>query len=165
LKKYCERRMKMRAPLQNGVAVLTLILIPILVSGCLAASVNLVDNQTVSLERIPTKYFYISWARVYQQEDEIEVHGQIRRRYRLRRDYGGHGHIDVAVVAPDGTVPEAVSALYYPRDIPRKSAPSAFFTAHLSRPPPPGSTVRLTYHRNGYSVRRASNCDRNAALP
>jgi hypothetical protein len=157
--------MKMRAPLQNGVAVLTLILIPILVSGCLAASVNLVDNQTVSLERIPTKYFYISWARVYQQEDEIEVHGQIRRRYRLRRDYGGHGHIDVAVVAPDGIALEEVSTLYYPRDIPRKSAPVAYFTVRLSQPPPPGSTVRLSYHKDGHSIRREFNCDKNAALP
>jgi hypothetical protein len=124
-----------------------------------------VDNQTVSLERVSTKYFYIPWARVYERDDEIEVHGQVRRRYRLRRDYGGHGHIDVAVVAPDGTVPEAVSALYYPRDIPRKSAPTANFTAHLSKVPSPGSTVRLSYHRAGYSVRRAFNCDKNAAIP
>ena len=141
----------MRTQPQNGVVILTLLLIPIFVVGCLAASVDLVDNHTVSLERVSTKYFYISWAKVYEQEDEIEVRGQIRRRYRGRGGNGGHGHIDVAVLAGDGTVLEEVSALYYPRDIPRKSVPTAFFTAHLSKLPAAGSTVRLRYHRDRHN--------------
>ena len=143
--------------------VLILYVSPILISGCLGGRVDLVDNQTVSLERVPTKYFYISWATVYQEGDATEVRGEIRRRYRGKGGGVGHGHIDVAVLAPDGTVLEEVSTLYYPRDIPRKHA--AYFTARLSKVPPPASTIRVVHHGHACSTFRAFNCSNNAALP
>ena len=155
--------MKTQIKIQSIVRILYLS--TIFVAGCLANNVDLVDNDAVSLERVSTKYFYISWVRVYEQEDATEVCGEIRRRYRGRGGNGGHGHIDVVVVSPDGTVLEEVSTLYYPRDIPRKSAPVAYFTVRLSQPPPPGSTVRLSHHNDGYSLRREFNCDKNAACP
>jgi hypothetical protein len=145
------------------VGVLGLSMIPVLISGCLRGRVDLVDNQTVSLERASTKHLYISWATVYQEAAATEVRGEIRRRYRGRGGDVGHGHIDVAVFAPDGTVLEEVSALYYPRHISKKHA--AYFTARLSKVPPRASTVRLAHHRDGYSLRRAFNCDKNAACP
>jgi hypothetical protein len=155
----------MKTQINNKPILRILYLSTIFVAGCLADSVDLVENQTLSLERVPTKNLYISWVRVYRQEDVTEVFGEIRRRHRSKGGHGGHGHIDVAVVDPDGTVLEEVSTLYYPRDLPKKSAPVAYFTVRLAQPPPPGSTVRLTHHQDGYSLHREFTCDRNAACP
>jgi hypothetical protein len=114
---------------------------------------------------MPTKRLYISWATVYKKGDAAEVRGVIRRRH--RGFYSAHGHIDIAVVAPDGTVLEETNTLYHPRILRRKGVPRARFTASMSTVPPPGSTVRLSYHedKNPYSVSKPFSCDTNAALP
>ena len=141
-----------------------LCLTAILVSGCLGGRVDLVDNQTVSLEPVPTGHLYVSWGGVYQKGGATEVRGVIRPRH---RGFHGYGHVDVAVLAPDGTVLEEASALYHPRILPRKGVSRARFTVPLATVPPPGSTVRLAYHddQDACSAPKPFHCSGNAASP
>jgi hypothetical protein len=136
----------------------------IVFSGCFGSRVDLVDNQTVSLVQVPTKHLYISSAAIYQKGNAAEVRGVIRPRH---RGFHGPGHVDIAVVAPDGTVLEEARALYHPRILQRKSDPHAHFTATLSAVPPQGSTVRLSYHKDEdpSSLPKPFHCERHAACP
>jgi hypothetical protein len=154
----------MKTPMKIRSIIGILGLTAILLSGCYGNRVDLVDNQTVSLERVPTKCLYISSAAVYQKGNATEVRGVISRQH---RGFHGHGHVDIAVLAPDGTVLEESRALYHPRTLRRKGDPHAHFTAPLSTVPPPGSTVRLSYHEDedSSSETKPFNCEKNAACP
>lgn len=54
-------------------------LFALLISGCASTRVNLVDNGTVILERLPTKIVSVSAAKVYQDGDRLLVTGSITK--------------------------------------------------------------------------------------
>jgi hypothetical protein len=137
----------------------------VFISGCLSDRVNLADNSWVSLDPVPAGSIYILRAITYKESNENEafaVHGMIKRK--IRGGVGDHGHIDVAIVGPEGTVLDQVSTPHFPDRVPRRMD-QAYFNARLSSVPPQGSIVRVAYHRSVRPVWKTSDCHNNAALP
>ena len=130
--------------------------------GCASNRVNLLKDGTVELERIPSKGYYISYVNIYQNRDALVVYGHVKRRSRVG---DSSGHVDIAIVSPNGKVLEQISTLYKPRIIltrkmhTRKST----FEVRLPTIPPAGSLVRVAYHRDSKPVNRTFPCGENRA--
>lgn len=126
--------------------------------------INLLNDGAVKLERIPSKcHYYISYVNVYQNDGELVIYGHVKRRSRIG---GGSGHVDIAIVSPDGKVLERISTLHKPQIIltrkmhTRKST----FEVRLPTIPPTGSKVRVAYHRDSRPNGRTFSCSENMAV-
>lgn len=132
--------------------------------ACASNRVNLLKDGAVKLERIPSKGYYISHVDVYQYDDELVVHGNVK----LRGHPGtGTGHVDIAIVSSDGEVLEQISTLYKPRIISTRKMHkrTAYFNVRLSTILPMESTVRAAYHRDSKPDRKTFPCEGNIAVP
>ena len=118
----------------------------VVVSGCARSNVN-PNEASVLFEFMPSKGIIISNVRAYEDADELVVYGKVKRTFNNCCN-ATRGHIDIATVAPDGSVLDVVSVLYTPRDIPRVTSRTSHFTARLPYTLPEDMTLRITYHGN-----------------
>ncbi len=101
----------------------------------------------VYVETIPSSRVYLSNINVKQDGRDLEISGEVSRR---NSAFSGIGHVDVAVVSPDGSVIGQGIAPYLPKTLPktpgaRKHRPFRF-ELHLNCTPPQGSIIRVAYH-------------------
>ncbi len=99
------------------------------------------------VETLPSSRVALSNILVTQTGNALSVSGEVRRR---NTAFSGLGHVDVAVVSPDGSVVGQGSAPYSPKVLPktpgaRKHRPSRF-ELQITCDPPLGSTVRVAFH-------------------
>ncbi len=126
--------------------VMILVAAVVFISGCATSNVN--PNATsVLFESISPKGVILSNVRAYEDADELVIRGKVKRTFNNCCD-ATRGHIDIAVVAPDGFVVDIVSVPYTPRDIPRVRSRTSHFTARLPYTLPEDITLRITYHDN-----------------
>ncbi len=121
--------------------------VAVFVSGCTTSNVNYPNETSILFERMPSRGVIVSNVRAYEDGDELVIYGKVKRTFNNCCD-ATRGHIDIAVVAPDGLVLDMVSVLYSPRDIPRVRSRTSRFTARLPYTLPEGITLRITYHDN-----------------
>jgi len=145
-----------------------LVIIAVVVSGCTGSRVNLVDKGVVSIERMPSKIrgVYFHDVHVNKKGDELVVSGNVKRRYTSVS--GTRGHVDVAVVTPDGKVVKYVSTAYSPKAISKRSHPGSHFKVSLPGIPQDGSNVRVAIHEDIASDKSADarfDCGKNVAIP
>lgn len=114
----------------------------IALSGCASNRIDLVDIGQVSLQRLPSRGTYISRVHVFQDGDELVIRGRLRRG---PSSMLGLGHVDIAIVNPEGKILKEVHTNYVPQILVRKQRRQAYFGVRISVVPPPGSTVRVTY--------------------
>lgn len=135
-----------------------------IVIGCATTGRNLVESGTVTIQRLDSKAVYLSGVAVVEKEDHIEVSGWLKRRYVWSL---GDGHVDVAVLNPQGEAIEKISTGYTPGVIPRKRFRRSHFNAALPlRTLERGSSVWVGFHRTdtrpGHGV---FDCGENVAAP
>jgi YD repeat-containing protein len=152
--------MKMKK--SNILITLALVVFGIITLGCASHRVNLVENGKIIIERVPSKNIYVSKAHVYQEENELLITGRVKRSNTSVLD---GGHVDIAVVSPEGKILDKVSTSYTPRIIRRKGSRESLFSARLSMTPPEGTTVRLAYHKLGRSISEEFDCGNSVAIP
>lgn len=116
------------------------------ISGCATSNVN-PNKASVLLETISPKGVILSNVRAYEDADEFVVRGTVKRTFNNCCD-AVRGHVDIAVVSPDGLVMDLVSVLYSPREIPRVRSRASHFTARLPYTIPEDVTLQVTYHSN-----------------
>lgn len=112
--------------------------------GCLMDRVDLVKSGTVRIERAIPKSLSMSAPRVWQDDGEMIVYGQVRRSPSASGII--RGHIDVTVIDRDGKVLQTASRRHFPGDVPTRRWHGSSFTVKFAGVPPPGSTVRVVYH-------------------
>lgn len=144
-----------------------LVVIMIAVSGCAGNRVNLVDKGVVSIERMPSKIrgVYFHDVQVYKKGDDLVVSGSVKRRYTSVA--GGSGHVDVAIINPDGNVVKYVSTAYSPKVISKRSHSGSYFEVRLPVVPQDGTTVRVAIHEDTVLDKPINNgfdCGKNAAI-
>jgi len=144
----------------NILIKLALVVFGIVSVGCASHRVNLAENGKIIVERVPSKNIYVSKAHVYQEENELVITGRVKRSNTSALD---GGHVDIAVVSPEGKVLDKVSTSYTPRIIRRKGSHESLFSARLTMIPPVGTTVRLVYHKLGRSINEKFNCGNNTS--
>ena len=122
-------------------------ILTIIISGCAANRVDLVDTGKLSLEQHNTGKVYIAWSGAYEQDDGFVISGVLRR-----RDSVGAAirtHVDVTVLSPDGTIVDEArsSDVYVARRITGRSYLSfERFKVRFPDIPATGSSVRLVSH-------------------
>lgn len=126
----------------------------ILISGCATDNLNYKNEASVTFECIPSENALISDVHAFENEDELVIHGKVKRAAYNCCD-AIRGHVDVAIVAPDGLVLDAGSFLYTPRNIPKVRSRSSHFKAVLPYIVPEDFIIRITYHSSrdlAYSI-------------
>ena len=136
-------------------------------SGCSLNSAALTDERTVSIERLHSKVkgIYFHDVHAYRDGNELVISGNVKRRYTSIP--GNTGHVDVAIVAPDGKVVESVSAAYSPKAISKRSHPGSHFEVRLPIDLQKGSTVKVAIHENAVSDKtkeKRFDCGKNVAI-
>ncbi len=128
------------------IILVALAIVLIALSSCTSSRTNLVKNEMVSVELLPSKgNARIFKVYIYQEGDKLVVSGRVRRFFKNRPT--SRGHVDIAVLSPKGEVIGKASTSYIPRIIRREGQHRAsYFTARFSVIPPKASTVRLSYH-------------------
>ena len=111
--------------------------------GCATNRVSLSDLGTVKLEIVPSKdpYVHISEADVYQDGNELVVTGTAVKRGPLFTTY--KGHIDVAVISPEGETIKQASAEYRRHPSRRRTTT---FAVRIPVPAEKGTIIRLMFH-------------------
>ena len=119
----------------------------ILISGCAATSVDQVKNAPVLFERMPSEDVVVSEVHAVEDADGLIIHGKVKRTARNCCD-SARGHVDIAVVGPDGAIVDMLTVAYSPRNIPKGKTRSARFTARLPYKIPAAVPLRVTYHND-----------------
>ncbi|MBW8001459.1 MAG: hypothetical protein FVQ80_05500 [Planctomycetes bacterium] len=142
----------------------------ILIAGCETQTLTYENNSPVLFDRIFTQQAHISKASAYEMGDELIIAGKVKRNpYNCCE--ATRGHVDMAILTPDGDIVESIAALYSPRNIPKARTRSSKFSVKLPYKLPEGYTVRLTYHDSlenmGHPVyaENTFRCEHNKALP
>jgi len=143
-------------------SLLVLIFAAGILFGCAAGKVNLVEQGTVVIERVPSRNISVAEVYAYQYEDSMVIQGKVKRQY--SSGYIG-GHVDIAIISPKGDILEQESTFFLPRGRKQKRKREASFSVRISSPPPRGSTIRAAYH--GLSERSLRKCPsrKNRAVP
>jgi len=115
--------------------------------GCLSQHASFDPVGDLYVETIPSSRVTLSHITVRQEGPEMVILGEVSRR---NTAFSGLGHVDVAVVSPDGLVIGQANASYSPKVLPktpgaRKHRPS-HFEVKLYCNPPQGSIIRVAYH-------------------
>ena len=117
-----------------------------LTSGCALNKVNLVDNGTVLLERVPAKDVYVASAYVFQDDSEMVISGKVKR---VTASSGiPHGDVHITIIAPDGTVIKELNVQDKPASIKKIYQGESSFTVRFPLIPPAGTKIRLAYHHS-----------------
>ena len=144
--------------------ILIILLAGIGFMGCASDRSNLTESGIVYIERMPSSNKSILGVQAFADNDQLVINGRVKRHSASFVD--GGGHIDIAVVGPEGDIIEQVSTKYVPRIIPRRKMRGmrgSYFEVRLPDVPPAGSTVRIAYHRTAISADRTLDCSENAA--
>lgn len=120
-----------------GVAIVASVL---LAGGCASPGENLVAAGTVVAEKQSVGGVRVSRVNVYQDGQTLVVDNSLRRSASYRQR--SMGHVDVAVLGPDG----AILAQKSFRDQWLTCHWSTFHSARLPLVAPRGSTVRVLFH-------------------
>lgn len=149
----------------NVILILVIGLTLIAVSSFAGNRINLVESGTVSIERLPGQGLYFHALNVHQEGNEVVVSGSIKRR--KTSVVTGGGHIDIAVINPEGKVLEHVSTRYVPKVFSRESHRGSVFSVYLPLVPPKGSVVRVARHKQTYpkSENKGFDCGENVVTP
>jgi hypothetical protein len=134
------------------------------VSACATSGSNLVKTGAVNLEIIPStsRNIFISKANIYFDDGDTVITGRVKRKSTV---YESGGHVDIAVVGPEGKVIEHISTGYVPNIIRRKGARESHFTVRLPIDLPEKSIVRVGYHPSTRSTGLTFRCGQNIAVP
>ena len=117
----------------------------ILISGCATSNLNYKNEASVVFECMPSEDALISDVHAFEDGDELVILGKVKRAADNCCD-AVRGHVDIAIVAPDGFVLDAGSFLYSPRNIPKVRSRSSHFKAVLPYIVPEDFVLRITHH-------------------
>lgn len=135
-----------------NIAVLTLVLLAIFSSSCVASNrIDLVKNGTVTIAQERTGKAYISSSSAYEKNGELVITGVLRRRDHL----GGpiKTHVDVEIVSAGGVVTGKVSSSdvkVSKRIVGRGYKSFERFTVRIANVPAKGSVIRLVSHSGSH---------------
>ncbi len=117
------------------------------IEGCLSQHPSVDRNEGFYVETVPSSRVSLSRIAVKRESAGIVILGEVRRR---NTAFSGLGHVDVAVISPDGAVIGQGNAPYFPRVLPKtpgaRKHPPSHFEVHLNCSPPRGTTIRVAYH-------------------
>lgn len=150
----------------NSLWAMVLLTAALAASGCATVRVGEKHEAAVLFDRVPSADVVVSEAHARRDGDALVVYGKVKRTA-TNCCNAVRGHLDMVVIAPDGSVLDAVSFVHSPRNIPKSRTRSSRFMARLPNAVPAGATLRLAYHSNRDLIEDGSDtfaCRHSAAL-
>ena len=111
--------------------------------GCASGRTNLVDNGTVIIESAQSMQAFVTSVSVYRDDEKLVISGRVKQRYHTVT--ADRGHVDIALINPDGTTIRTVSVGYRSL-LARRTCASSLFRVCLPVTLPQGATVRVVHH-------------------
>lgn len=130
----------------SSVVGIVLTMSAILVLGCATNRISHTNRLPIPFELVSSKDAYISKAYAYEDGSELVVSGKVKRSAQNCCD-PARGHVDIAVLGPEGNILDVTSTLYSPRNIPKVRSRTSHFLARFPYTLPEGSTIRIIHHR------------------
>lgn len=153
--------------MKKSLLVASIGMLALVALGCSSARVNLVNSGEISIEKVETPKVYVASPYAYKKGGMLEVSGRVV----TKNSFSSYpdGHVDIAVLGPDGTLLEKTSTTYSPPVVTTKPRRIVFegapFSASLGKIPPAGGRIRITFHE---AVRRTNpkefDCGDNGAV-
>lgn len=141
----------------------------VLVSGCATSSLNYKNEASVVFEFTPSEDVLIKDIHAFENGDELVILGKVKRTAKNCCD-AVRGHLDLALIAPDGFVLDTGSFFYSPRNIPKVRSRSSHFKAILPYIVPEDFVLKITYHSDReFTISTTHNgemfiCEQNKAV-
>jgi hypothetical protein len=138
--------------------------------GMMMVSVLTVGCATVEYSHAATEDVFITKVYTYEEDGELVILGQVKRSLQNCCD-SARGHVDIALLTPDGTVIDSFSTLYSPSNIPKVRSRSSSFKVRRPYLPPDGIIIRMAYHSSLEGADSALfagdvfQCEHNKATP
>jgi hypothetical protein len=132
----------------------------VLVPGCVTSEFSHTNTEDVFINKVYT----------YEEGDELVILGHVKRSLQNCCD-SARGHVDIALLAHDGTVIDSFSTLYSPSNIPKVRSRSSSFKVRRPYLPPDGVIIRMAYHNSlegadsALYVGDIFHCEQNRATP
>lgn len=123
--------------------------------------VDLIKNDTIKIEAVLNQGHQITRVFVYNENNKLVITGRIDRKHSA---FLGNGHVDIAIVSPEGETLSQVSTYYIPRHIRKNPSRGSRFEVRLPSIPKKGSTIRIVYHKASKSASRIFQCGSNMAV-
>jgi len=117
----------------------------VLVSGCASSNLNYAKQASVLFEYMPSEEVLIKDVHAFENGDGLVIVGKVKRSATNCCD-AVRGHLDLALIAPDGFVLDAGSFRYSPRNIPKVRGRSSHFKVVLPYIVPEDFVLRISYH-------------------
>ncbi|MCP4263149.1 MAG: hypothetical protein GY774_37415 [Planctomycetes bacterium] len=136
----------MKKNILTTIIMLGFSLSPVLISGCTANRVDLVDTGVLSLEQHTTGKIYIIWSDAYEDGDGFVVTGVFRRRDTVGLPI--KVHVDVTILSLSGKVLDEgrSSDIYIPRHIVCRGKSFKRFKVRFPNIPAEGSKASIVVH-------------------
>jgi hypothetical protein len=104
----------------------------------------------------------ITGTKVHNDDGTLVVSGRLMRTYRAK---SYPGHVDIAIVAPDGRIVDQASVKNKLPFVGRSKRKNSSFKARFATVPPEGSTIHVIFHRKGSPETTLFDCGSNIAIP
>jgi hypothetical protein len=137
-----------------------MMMVAVMVPGCVTGEFSYTTAEDV----------FITDAYTYEDGGELVILGHVKRSLQNCCD-SARGHVDIALLAHDGTVIDSFSTLYSPSNIPKVRSRSSSFKVRRPYLPPDGIIIRMAYHNSLEGADSALyagdvfHCGQNKATP
>jgi hypothetical protein len=131
--------------------------------GCGSNRSNLAESGSIHVKEVPSEGKSILGVRIYEDGDRLLITGKVRG---LGSFTSRRGHIDIAVIGPDGEILEQSSAPILPRTLVRRQTRNmlrSHFGTQMRDVPPSRSTIHIAYHGNIFPIIEL-RCSENKAV-
>lgn len=126
------------------VAVLSIVVVAAVVSGCAAPRYALTGEAVVPVEVAQSPHATISEIGLQSDGEHLFVSGLLR--HRSSSLVRPHGHVDVSVVSAEGVVIQKVGVQCKGARISRRKSGPCHFSAPVPQPLPSGARLSVEYH-------------------
>lgn len=117
----------------------------IVLPGCGPVQTATTVSEAANHENLLVKNIQVVNVRYRQKGDDLVISGRLRRSCNFCYDEIP-GHVDIAIVDPNGLAIAATSSFYYPRSIPKRGGRYSRFSTKLNMTLPEGAIIRTAYH-------------------
>lgn len=104
------------------------------------------EDGVVTIERHPAQGTYFHSLHVSQEDSEILISGELKRHRTSASP--GIGHLDIAIISPDGKIIDYKSTVYVPSVLSRRSHRGSSFKVSFPVVPPKDSVIRVAWHKD-----------------
>lgn len=136
---------KMKRKFTPTIMLVAFVAVAITVSGCVTQESYRKKRHKYPLELMPSRHAYVKTGDIYMDSGEFVIEGKVKRSVKSCCT-PITGHVDMMVIAGDGSIIDMVTVAISPANIPKTAARQSSYKVKLAYLPPEGATIRARFH-------------------